>query len=126
MGFYSQLQALVLLLSLLLSTQAYTSRMEGRGYNPDPYASEEVDQRNDIPEEFYDEVDSREKLTDPPREEGPIAEEGRGFNTVPAEENVSGMDCMLIMENNSFGDIDGTEDMIDFNYQLETHPKWSS
>ncbi len=124
MGFHSQLRVLMLLLFLLLSTQACTSRTEDRGYNPDPYSREEVQPRNDIPEEYQDEVDSREKLTDPPREEGPRVEKGRGFNIAPVEDNVSGTDCMLMENMNSFGDIDGSVDPqeIDFKYQLETIP----
>lgn len=124
MGFHSHLQAVVLLLSLLLSTQAYASRMEDRDYNPSPLSSQEVKPPNDVPDVYIDEVDSREKLTDPPREESPRVQEGRGFNYVPAEDNVSGMDCTLMENMNSFGNIDANIDpeAIDFNYQLETIP----
>lgn len=127
MGFQRLICLATLLLSLSCSTQAYTSRMEDRGYNSDPYARDDgVKQaRGDIPQEYYDEVDSREKLTDPPREEHYKEDsrmEGRAYSNGPVEDNVSGVDCML--QDNSFGDIDGTlqSTPIEFNYQLECTP----
>lgn len=120
MGF-QRLCFLAVLLSLLVSTQAYTSRMEDRGYNADPYARDDVNGRDDIPTEYYDEVDTRANLTDP--SSGVDSRmEGREYSSGPVEDNVSGVDCML--QGNSFGEIDGTIDPepIEFNYQLETIP----
>lgn len=100
----------VVLLLCVLSTRAYTSRMEGRGYNPPPGVEQDVD--------------AREKAKDPGRYEVDEARvEGRGFNDAPAEDNVSGLDCML-NEDGAFGTVtsDITPELIEFKYQLETKP----
>lgn len=102
----------VLLLSLL-STQAYTSRMEDRGYNPDPYS-------NSGPAE-----DEREEEHDPGRYDADYLGrmDVRGYNDGPVEDNVSGVDCML-NERGAYGSIDGEvkQNLIEFKYQLETKP----
>ena len=47
----------------------------------------------------------------------------RGYNSLPDEDNVAGVDCM-VNEEGFFGIIDGAanQEIIEFRYQLETNP----
>lgn len=103
-----QIVLTLLLLSLAL-TNAYTSRMEDRGYNPSPYGAE---------------VDKVEEETAPGRydtDEGRV--EGRGFNDHPVEDNVSGNDCMVNPSGVFMTVGNNRQEEPIFKYQLETKPK---
>lgn len=108
-GLHRLFQISIGLLALVVPTQGYTSRMEDRGYNSDPYA-------RDKPRENKD--DLKRYGVDLSRVEG------RAYNGGPAEHNVFGMDCML-NEAGAFGTSVGNPTLIDFAYQLETVPDTS-